>query len=247
MAARQCATCSTTTAGSSWRRRPCSGSARESTACSWRAKTWSPPPCFSGDCHYLDYRGFEGHFPSHRFVLVGFDDDASSAFVMDRLSPEPQECSYESLALSRNPPDFISTYNLWGKFHETSVGHSLEEAFASALGRSAMRMLGEDRSQAGDLRRRRWELPHHVRWVPRARPCGRPRVGQRGHAPRGRAIRNALDRAFRQPRRRRRTGRRCRVDVLRRNPGADPRSGNPALRVAGREDQIEGAHRCFQE
>lgn len=85
-------------------------------------------------------------------MLVGFDDDASSAFVMDRLSPEPQECSYESLALSRNPPDFISTYNLWGKFHETSVGHSLEEAFASALGRSALRMLGEDRSQTDIVR-----------------------------------------------------------------------------------------------
>ncbi len=32
------------------------------------------PVMLSGDIFYLDYRKFKVHFPSHRFVLLGFDD-----------------------------------------------------------------------------------------------------------------------------------------------------------------------------
>lgn len=106
------------------------------------------PTMLSGDAFYLDYRDFKVHFPAHRFVLVGLDDDAEAAWVVDRLAPEPQRCSYAALRLSRNPPDFISTYNLWGKFHGTTCERSLEEACTLALAQSARRMLGEDRSQA---------------------------------------------------------------------------------------------------
>jgi Domain of unknown function (DUF4872)/Butirosin biosynthesis protein H, N-terminal len=105
------------------------------------------PTMLSGDAFYLDYRDFKVHFPAHRFVLVGFDDAEEVAWVVDRLVPEAQRCSYAALRLSRNPPDFISTYNLWGKFHGTTQERSLEEACASALARSARRMLGDDRSQ----------------------------------------------------------------------------------------------------
>jgi len=110
------------------------------------------PTMLSGDSHYLDYRGFEGHFPSHRFVLIGLDDDEQTAWIMDRRSPDPQPCSYASLAKSRNPPDFVSTYNLWGKFHGTTVANDMETALATALAKTAARMLGQDTSQCDLVR-----------------------------------------------------------------------------------------------
>jgi len=106
------------------------------------------PTMLSGDAYYLDYRNFAVHFPAHRFVLLGFDDDRQVAFVADRLDREPQVCSYEALKLSRNPPDFISTQNLWGRFGQTQVRHSLETAFATGIARSAQRMLGRETEEA---------------------------------------------------------------------------------------------------
>ncbi len=105
------------------------------------------PTMLCGDSFYLDYRDFKVHFPSHRYVLLGFDDDKEQAYVADRIEPEVQNCSYEALALSRNPPDFISTYNLWGRFHSTEAKNSLPEAFAIALDRTVGRMLGDDVTQ----------------------------------------------------------------------------------------------------
>jgi hypothetical protein len=83
---------------------------------------------------------------------LGYDDEDEVAFVADRLDPEPQRCSYEALRLSRNPPEFISTYNLWGKFFGNEVSHTLEEAFAHALAANARRMLGEDTAALEVLR-----------------------------------------------------------------------------------------------
>lgn len=105
------------------------------------------PTMLSGDAFYLDYRDFRVHFPSHRYVLLGYDDEREKALVADRIVPETQECSYSALALSRNPPDSISTHNLWGKFHDTRVGRPLEDATRLALCRSARRMVGSDSSQ----------------------------------------------------------------------------------------------------
>jgi hypothetical protein len=93
----------------------------------------------------IDYRKFRS--PSHRFVLVGFDDEKKAALIADRIATEVQVASYGAVAKSRNPPDGMSTYNLWGKFHDTKVARTLEEACAIALRRSADRMLGHDRSQ----------------------------------------------------------------------------------------------------
>jgi len=109
------------------------------------------PTMLSGDALYLDYRDFKVHFPAHRFVLVGFDDDVRTAFVADRIDVEPQPCAYDALAASRNPKDFISTCNLWGRFHDGTVGRSLRDAFAIAVGRAATRMLERsDLAMAGD-------------------------------------------------------------------------------------------------
>jgi hypothetical protein len=100
------------------------------------------PTMLSGDIFYLDYREYKVHFPAHRFVLLGFDDDEQVVYVADRIDPEPQACSYGALRKSRNPRGFFSTYNLWGKFENTAVGRSLEEACARAIDRAARRMLG---------------------------------------------------------------------------------------------------------
>jgi hypothetical protein len=108
------------------------------------------PTMLTGDIFFLDYRNYKVRFPAHRFVLVGFDDEKEIAYVADRVDPEPQACSYKALAESRNPATGITTFNLWGKFFDTKVKTSFEEAAASALKTCAARMTGNDTSQ-GDL------------------------------------------------------------------------------------------------
>jgi len=100
------------------------------------------PTMLSGDILYLDYREFKVHFPGHRFVLLGFDDATEKAFIADRIRPEPEACSYAALRTSRNPPEGMSTHNLWGRFHGTRVGRDLVEATRIAIDRCAKAMLG---------------------------------------------------------------------------------------------------------
>jgi hypothetical protein len=109
------------------------------------------PTMLSGDALYLNYRDFRVHFPSHRFVLLGFDDDEGTAWVADRIDAAPQLCSCDALRKSRNPPDFLSTHNLWGKFHGREVGRAPEEAYRAALELNAQRMLGHDGAQEAIL------------------------------------------------------------------------------------------------
>jgi hypothetical protein len=153
------------------------------------------PTMLSGDAFYLHYRDFKVHFPAHRFVLVGFDDETRMAAVVDRIDAAPQPCSYDALAASRNPKDFISTQNLWGRFTDGSTSRSLPEACAIALRRAATRMLAEpgegdttpgpaggmqDAHRSGTVARRRRDrrprapghLPAHG---PRATERARPR------------------------------------------------------------------------
>lgn len=106
------------------------------------------PTMLSGDALYLTYRDFKVHFPAHRFVLVGFDDEAETAYIADRLDVAPQPCTYEALRLSRNPPGFLSTYNLWGKFHDTQIRHSLPEAYEIAIDLNVRRMLDSEAGQS---------------------------------------------------------------------------------------------------
>ncbi len=105
------------------------------------------PTMLSGDIYYLDYRQFKVHFPAHRFVLLGFDDEREEVYVADRTDVETQTCSMAAVGLSRNPPDSVSTHNLWGKFHSATVRHSLPEACGRALGKTVERMQGLDTSQ----------------------------------------------------------------------------------------------------
>jgi hypothetical protein len=104
------------------------------------------PTMLSGDILYLDYREYKVHFPGHRFVLLGFDDEKEIAWIADRIRPEPEACSYGALIESRNPPEGISTFNLWGRFHGTAMERSLPEAARWAIDLCARRMLGEEPS-----------------------------------------------------------------------------------------------------
>ncbi len=105
------------------------------------------PTMLAGDIYYLDYRKFKVHFPGHRFVLVGFDDEREQVYIADRTECEPQICSLQGVRDSRNSPVGMSSHNLWGKFRSGEVRYSLDEACERALGITAARMLGEDRSQ----------------------------------------------------------------------------------------------------
>ena len=106
------------------------------------------PTMLSGDILYLDYREYKVHFPGHRFVLLGFDDAIEKAFIADRIRDVPEACSYGALALSRNPPEGLSTHNLWGRFHGTEVGRDLVSAVRIAIESCAHRMLGQSADQA---------------------------------------------------------------------------------------------------
>ncbi|MBW2446711.1 MAG: DUF4872 domain-containing protein [Deltaproteobacteria bacterium] len=101
------------------------------------------PTMLSGDIFYLDYREFKVHFPSHRFVLLGFDDDTEKVSIADRIRPEPEICSYGALSKSRNPPEGMSTQNLWGRFHDTNVGSELRDATRRAIASCSQAMLAE--------------------------------------------------------------------------------------------------------
>jgi hypothetical protein len=105
------------------------------------------PTMLSGDILYLDYREFKVHFPAHRFVLLGFDDERQEVYIADRVREETETCSMAGLRSSRNPPEAISTYNTWGKFSSAARRNSLPDACGIALRKSVQRMLGIDMSQ----------------------------------------------------------------------------------------------------
>jgi hypothetical protein len=83
----------------------------------------------------------------YHYCGLDTDDESQIAYLADRLRAETEACSYAALARSRNPGDGISTFNLWGKFHDTTVGHALPDACELALRKTAQRMLGDDTSQ----------------------------------------------------------------------------------------------------
>ena len=124
------------------------------------------PTMLSGDIFYLDYRDYTVHFPAHRFVLLGFDEAAEKVYIADRIREEVEVCSAKALAESRNPPEGMSTTNLWGRFHDTAVGRSLTDAARFALRRCSERMLAPD-GGVETLRRVAHDLPS---WPERGDP-----------------------------------------------------------------------------
>ncbi|MFT4998959.1 MAG: hypothetical protein ACI8RO_002315 [Flavobacteriales bacterium] len=106
------------------------------------------PTMLSGDIYYLDYREFKVHFPAHRFVLVGFDEDKQEVYIADRTDVDIQTCSMQALRDSRNPTKGgMSTFNNWGKFFDTKIKHDLPYACGLALHKTVLQMQGIDKTQ----------------------------------------------------------------------------------------------------
>ena len=105
------------------------------------------PTMLSGDIYYLDYREFKVHFPAHRFILLGFDEDRGECYIADRVNDYPETCSLAALAKSRNPGSSLSTLNLWGKFSSGEQRNSLPQACGIALQKTVQRMHGMDHTQ----------------------------------------------------------------------------------------------------
>jgi len=100
------------------------------------------PTMLAGDIFYLDYRDYKVNFPSHRFVLMGFDDEREEVYIGDRIRDEFETCSLGAVKISRNAPTPMSDRNRWGRFHDTTVGNDLRTAAESAIRECAAAMLG---------------------------------------------------------------------------------------------------------
>jgi hypothetical protein len=75
------------------------------------------PVMLSTDTFYLGYHQTTSHFPGHRCVAVGYDDETQTVWIADRKFEELQRCSYEELRRSRNAPDYaMKCANTWGDF-----------------------------------------------------------------------------------------------------------------------------------
>jgi hypothetical protein len=109
------------------------------------------PTMLSGDIYYLDYREFKVHFPAHRFILLGFDEERGECYIADRINTYAETCSLAALAKSRNPGSALSTYNQWGKFSSGAKRNPLPLACGIALRMTVERMQGIDKSQSNGM------------------------------------------------------------------------------------------------
>ncbi|MCR9096962.1 MAG: BtrH N-terminal domain-containing protein [bacterium] len=106
------------------------------------------PTMLAGDIFYLDYRDYKVNFPSHRFVLMGFDDEREEVYIGDRIREKFEICSLAAVKISRNAPTPMSDRNRWGRFHDTAVGNDLRTAAETAIRTCAASMLGENESSS---------------------------------------------------------------------------------------------------
>lgn len=106
------------------------------------------PVMISTDTFYLPYQNTKSHFPGHRCVLVGYDDDSRSVWIADRKFDEYQRCSFDDVRRARNAPDYpMSCDNQYGDAEgRLTLGRPLEEAIRIAVVRNARAMLEPDDS-----------------------------------------------------------------------------------------------------
>ncbi len=104
------------------------------------------PLMISTDTFYLGYHHTTSHFPGHRCVVVGYDDEAGEVLIADRKFETYQRCSVEELRRSRNAPDYpVSCQNQYGELRgPLKLGRPLEEAARLALERNARAMLAPE-------------------------------------------------------------------------------------------------------
>jgi len=101
------------------------------------------PVLVSTDNFYLGYHETTSHFPGHRCVVVGYDDDAEMVLIADRKFDEYQRCSYDELRRARNATDFLMPCsNQYGvRTGKLELGVPIETAIRRALRRNAQHML----------------------------------------------------------------------------------------------------------
>ena len=104
------------------------------------------PVMLSTDTFYLGYHRTTSHFPGHRCVAVGYDDESESVLIADRKFEAYQRCSAEELRRSRNARDYpMSCENRYSAFGpRVAFGKPLPEAILGALARNARSMLEPD-------------------------------------------------------------------------------------------------------
>jgi hypothetical protein len=101
------------------------------------------PVMVSTDTFYLGYHKTTSHFPGHRCVVVGYDDESEAVLIADRKFEDYQRCSFEALARARNAPDYpVPCNNQYGAVTGVfALGRPLDEAIACAVQRTARGML----------------------------------------------------------------------------------------------------------
>jgi hypothetical protein len=101
------------------------------------------PVMLSTDTFYLGYHNTTSHFPGHRCVAVGYDDETESVWIADRKFEQYQRCSFDELRQSRNASDYpVKCHNQWGDFGAgIEFGRPFDEAIRQAMRRNANEML----------------------------------------------------------------------------------------------------------
>jgi len=123
------------------------------------------PVLISTDLVHLDYFETTTHFPGHRVVLFGFDDEAGYAVLSDSEREEPQRVSLPSLATARSssvPPYPMG--NRWCVVAPEGALRPLSEAVPLALGRNAREMLFPPPGSAAGVSGMRMVAEEIPRW-----------------------------------------------------------------------------------
>lgn len=135
------------------------------------------PVLISTDLVFLDYFETGTHFPGHRVVLIGFDDEAGTALLSDSEREQAQELPVASLKRSRSstvPPYPMG--NRWCPIRPDGPIRPLDEAVPLALEKNAREMLGAPEgglAGVAGIRRLAAEIPRwpeaYASWVFAAR------------------------------------------------------------------------------
>jgi hypothetical protein len=104
------------------------------------------PVMVSTDTFYLPYHNTTSHFPGHRCVVVGYDDDSETVSIADRKFEEYQQTSYADLRSARNAPDYpMTSGNQYGvREGKLTLAKPMSEAVVAAIARNAETMLDPD-------------------------------------------------------------------------------------------------------
>jgi hypothetical protein len=109
------------------------------------------PVMLSTDTFYLAYQNTTSHFPGHRAVVVGYDDEQGEdcVWMADRKLSEYQRVGRDELRRARNADDYpMSCRNEYNYFEGTvRMGRPLREAIRIALRRNAEWMLNGPKTE----------------------------------------------------------------------------------------------------